>query len=423
MVRKKILKRIRPVTALAAAAILLCAVFVCADDEGTFTAVSDDRHINQFGNVELLRDGKNVLPGDLEEAGIEYGDVVTVSFLDKALEMPVVSDYGEVGNGTDVICIKDDKVVAAKNMGDFASEYIADKSTFEDGSFDWTYKKGIKGTLDFTITMKTKGGLYAAYGRNKLSYTDDREDYPDLTDEEFANFRPVITSGMGMNVLYRTSSPVNPEHKRNTYADAAMKRAGVKAVINMADDENRMRSYEGYGDSYYSTIDQLPLNMGVSILSDDFRGKLAEGMRFIVTHEGPYAIHCTEGKDRAGIAAALLECFMGATYDEVVRDYMLSYYNYYGITEYDDQYDTIVRENVDQTLMAAFGTDDLRHADLKAEAEDYFRELGLSDAELSALRTKLGETYTSPAMIWLTVAGGIAVIIAAFWLAVKGVIR
>ena len=38
-----------------------------------------------------------------------------------------------------------------------------------------------------------------------------REDYPELTDEQFANFRNIATTGMGAGILYRSSSPINPE--------------------------------------------------------------------------------------------------------------------------------------------------------------------------------------------------------------------
>jgi len=52
--------------------------------------------------------------------------------------------------------------------------------------------------------------------------------------------------------------------------------------------------------------------------------------RFIIANDGPYLIHCTEGKDRAGFVSAVLEALMGADLQEIVADYMKSYENYYG---------------------------------------------------------------------------------------------
>ena len=128
----------------------------------------------------------------------------------------------------------------------------------------------------------------------------------------------------------------------------------------------------------------------------DFKTGLATGLRYFTTHEGPYLVHCTEGKDRAGFVSALLECYMGAAYDEVVADYMVTYYNYYGVTKEAEpaKYDAILRSNIVKTLQTAFGVEDLKTADLKQEATDFFKELGLTDAELTTLTANLSKKYT-----------------------------
>ena len=359
-----------------------------ADDTDSIDAGMDVGRISQFGNIQLLKDGRALTSDDLAAAGIDYGDVVTLSFLEKDLEMPVVHDYSEVDTGVAMLREYEDGVELAMNLGDFASEYIADKSTFEDQSFAWTYKKGIR-DVDFRIALKTKGGYYTEYKPFVLQYTDERSDYPELSDEEFANFRLVTTSGMGKDNLYRSASPINPKHNRSTYADAACRKYGIVTVMNLVDNEETAKSYEGYDETYYSTTNYIALDMSVDFDSDDFREKLAKGLKFFAENKGPYLVHCTEGKDRAGVTAALLECLMGASYDEVVSDYMVSYYNYYGITPDDERYDKIAAKNIESTLKQMYGTDDLKNADLAAEAEEYCKELGLTDDEIASLRTNL----------------------------------
>ncbi len=421
--RNDLLRRIRNLmmAVLLALPLVLSATPVSsyADAGDSVTAVSDLTKINKFGNVILLGENDQLHPSDLEAVDIEYGDVVTVSFLDQNLELPVTADYNEVDSGMAMLVLRGDKVVLAENMGEFASEYFADKSEFEDGSFAWSYKKGIEEPVVFTITLKSKGGMYERLGNEGLHYTDKRSDYPDLSDWEYANFRPVCTTGMGRNALYRTSSPVNPRHKRNEYADEAMRRAGIKTVVNLSDTQKGVESFEGFDDSYYSTSDYIPLNMSVNFLSDDFASDLAEGMRFIASNDGPYLIHCTEGKDRAGLASALLECLMGASYDEIVRDYMISFHNYYGIDEDDENYDSIAEDNIVQTLTEIYGVEDLKTADLAAEADEFFREAGMSRAEIDALKANLGRSYTTKTEAALAVIGGLAVIAAAYLLALK----
>ena len=133
---------------------------------------------------------------------------------------------------------------------------------------------------------------------HQLARSNERADYPDLTDEQYANFRAVTTTGMGQYALYRTSSPINPELNRNKEADAAANAAGVRTVMNLADSAETMKSYEDYAYSYYSGLDVIALNLGVDFAADDFRAGLAEGFRFLAAHDGPYLIHCNEGKDR-----------------------------------------------------------------------------------------------------------------------------
>ena len=41
--------------------------------------------------------------------------------------------------------------------------------------------------------------------------------------------------------------------------------------------------------------------------SEDAKAGLKAGFLFMVENEGPYAFHCTEGKDRAGYFAMVLE--------------------------------------------------------------------------------------------------------------------
>ena len=387
-----VLALVTAMSAAAAAPSLMSGPLVCsvyAEDTGEIDAGMDLEQISKFGNIKLVTGGRLMTQEDFAAQGIEYGDIVTVSFLDQQMDIPVVNNYSEVGTGDRLLRVDEAETELAINMGDFASEYIADKSTFEDQTFAWTYKKGIS-DVTFHFEMKEKGGLYAEYGHDSLIYTDERSDYPQLSDEQFANFRVVSTTGMGKDILYRTASPIDPVHKRNTYADAACKKYGIATVMNLSDSEETAKSFPDYDKTYYSTTDYIPLDMGVNFDSDDFREKLAEGLRFFAGHKGPYAVHCTEGKDRAGTVAALLECLMGASYDEVVSDYMVTYYNYYGITPDDERYETIVRENIEATLKTMYKTDDLKGADLAAEAEEYCRETGLSDKEIAALKASLG---------------------------------
>ncbi len=363
------------------------AVPALADGPATLTVTAELANIKKYGNVVL-----SLPKEELFAAGYAFGDVVTVSFLDQSVELPVCNNYSDVDSGLPALFARDedDEPLLAINMGDFATDYgIAVKTTHEDKSVEWSWAEGVTGPLTVTIRMHEAGGYYDEYVLHKASYTDSREDYPNLSDAEFANFRAVETTGVGRGVLFRSCSPINPEHNRNAFADAAYRAAGVTVVMNLEDDEETARAYPGFDESYYAATAFIALNMGVDYAAPDFKDKLAEGLRFFAENPGVYAVHCKEGKDRAGYVAAILECLMGASYDEVAADYMITYYNYYGVTRGDERYDAILRSTILKMLSDAFGVSDLRSADLAACAADYLRSCGLTDETLAALKTNL----------------------------------
>ncbi|MBQ9459024.1 MAG: S-layer homology domain-containing protein [Oscillospiraceae bacterium] len=382
----------RRILSLATAFVLMLSLVPSAFAEAKeLTATAEAKYIQKYGNVTL-----SLKCEELKAAGYEYGDVLNVSFLDRTLELPLCSNYSDVDSGSPAVFAraKDEYVLVAINMGDFATTYgIAVKTTHEDKTFEWNYAEGVTGPVVFTLSLKEAGGYYGEYLLHQLAYTNDRADYPDLTDAQFANFRAVRTPGMGYGTLFRTSSPVNPKNGRNTYADALLRAAGVTVVMNLADDASEVKAYEGYEQSYYASTKYIALNMGVDFAAEDFRAKLAEGLRFFAENPGVYAVHCTEGKDRAGFVAALLESLMGADYDAVVGDYMTTFYNYYGVTPADERYASIANSNIVKTLSRAFGVSDLKSADLAACAAEYVKSLGLSDAEVAALRENLAVNH------------------------------
>ena len=92
----------------------------------------------------------------------------------------------------------------------------------------------------------------------------------------------------------------------------------------------------------------------------------------------------------AGFVIALLECLTGATYDEVVEDYMVTYVNYYGVEPGSEKYNAIAQSNIIKSLQAAFGVEDLSKAKLADEATEYIKSLGLTDKQIAQLKANLG---------------------------------
>ena len=357
-----------------------------ATTETVFTAVTATvTEIAKYGNLIL-----DITGADLFDLGYEYGDVLEVTVADKTMEMPLCSNYSDVDNGVTVLraASAESAVVLAINMGDLATTAgIAVKSTIEEEpGYRWDYLIGTP--VQVSIAMKQENGYREQWLIHQLVGSTERSDYAHLSDEAFANFRVIDTTGMGAGKLYRSSSPINPGIGRNTYADQAAKAAGIVTVINLADASNTYESPEG---TYYLSCQVTYLNLGMDFTSEASTAGLATGLRAIINGEGPFLIHCNEGKDRAGFVSALLECLMGASMDEVVDDYMETFYNYYGVEKGTEKYDAVVNSNLVPALNTCFKVQDVYKADLVAEAEAYLMEdLGLSADEVAALKVKLG---------------------------------
>ena len=382
-----------------------------AQEQTDFSVGGLDNNLwtTKYGNLYCDRSASSFADG-----GFTWGDLVTVKFLNQELVLPVVPTYSYVDTGAPAIIMGKTETGAptgylsfAINMGNFTDTYgIATKQTDADGNWWWTAKEGVTFPMTVTFEMYEQGGYMAEYLLRDLTRTNAREDYADLTDEAFANFRPVATTGMGAGVLYRSSSPINPELGRNTYADAAIRAAGVKTIVNLADNAADAAAFEGFANTYYAGQKVVYLSLGVDFQSADFQTGLANGLRHMAANKGPYLLHCTEGKDRAGFVTALLECYMGASYEEVIADYMLTYSNYYGVEPGSEKYDAIAKSNIIKSLQQAFGVEDLTTADLKAEAAEFFKAIGLTDAELASLTANLTELPAETEPETYTVAKG-----------------
>ena len=358
--------------------------------------------IQKYGNIIL-----DIASQDLLDAGYEYGDMLTVTVNDTDHEMPLCTNYSDVDTGSLVLRDAEGVLIAAINMGDFATtNSLAEKVTAEDGSFEWKFAEG-KSIEDITVSiaMAAKGGYHDQYIIHQLERTNERSDYD--SDEIFANFRNIAAGELGENALFRSSSPVNGELGRAAYADDFCEASGIQAVMNLADageDVEGCFEEEGFDSPYYQSLYEdgkvKALNLGVDFTAGDFKSGLADGLRFFAENEGPYLVHCTEGKDRAGFVSALLSCFMGADFDEVVNDYMTTYVNYYHLTEDSEQYAAVKNSNIVSILEAITGSEkgaDLSKVDLAKAAGEYLADIGLSEEEAAALKDNLSKDYELPA--------------------------
>ena len=353
------------------------------------TGVSESM-INKFGNIFT-----ELKTQELYDAGFELGDIVTTRFLDEEVDAPFVTTYSDVTSlSTGIFALDDyDTITPAINMGDFATYYGIAEKQVDGENTTWKINSASGEPIEMVFTLKEKGGYLDEYMIMQLKYSNVREDYPQLSDEEFANFRNIATTGMGKNVLFRSSTTVDDFYNRAKYADKAARDHHIAFVLNLTDDEGNLISIPGYEETYFSTIDHLAKNINLDVTSEENKKDTAEFMRALINHKGPYLVHCLQGKDRTGYFCALLESLMGASYEEIVNDYMLTYYNWFGVTKEDKSYQVIAENNIVNTLQTVFETKDLKNADLATDAYQFLLKIGLSEKEIEDIKASLSTDY------------------------------
>ena len=383
----------------------LCLTVSCATKVTTEPVAAEEvkalnsavKDIQKYGNLVL-----SITKSDMDSIGAEYGDVFTISFNDQALQAPYCTSYSDVDLGNLVLRNDGDVMILAINMGDFASTYgIATKVTNPDKTYEWVFEEGKKlEDVTLSLVLSGKGEYRDQYLIHQLSRTNDRNDYS--SDAVFANFREIKGGNLGSGALYRSSSPVNNEIGRAMYADELAEENNINTVMNLADSSDAVEGYfkeEGFASPYYKSLYEkgqvIALNMGVSFKTREFQAALVEGLTFLSKSEGPYLIHCNEGKDRAGFTSALLSALMGLSYDEIAADYMTSYENYYHVEKGTEQYEAVKRSNIDSMLsfIAGVEADNLSSVDLSVKAEEFLLAIGMEKANIDTLKSKLSKDY------------------------------
>ena len=349
----------------------LC-VFSCTDDSeerGTGVLTSTITGYNIFGAMELST-GRQ----DMAKAGFTPGDILTVSFGDKVMDMPYFTGFFTKPGGYLVLDYPGAKntTVTANNVG------IKRVAPDMEG-------KEIK------FRLKEKGAVKDVEETLAMQYSNDRKEYE--SDEVFANARAVKTTGLADGVLFRSSSPFDNRIARRRYVADFLERNGVRTALNLTDDQKSLSGYKDIPAYSQRMIDEgnvvlCKLNMNYS--GEEFNHTLVAGLIEMMNHPAPYVVHCTEGKDRTGYVCALLEALAGASYDEIIADYLVTYYNYFHITQQTSPRacELLLELRLDDAMsffcIMADGKE-LKTTDLSQAVQDYLKRYGMSDEQVERL--------------------------------------
>ncbi len=350
-------------------------------------------HEPEFGGVYI-----KITIDDFNAKGFKFGDSVNVRFSNgyELKDIPYYNGYYvDAGQPLLIGYPGYDYIKAAVNYG----ADLWDEAELQGIQKVDLWKEAVLDAKDkATVTLNQAGKYADIQNALDISYSDDRSKF--TTDEEFANFRSIKMGGIRDGILYRSASPCDNQHRRATYVNTLIEKAGVKTILDLADSEEKIKRYISdpsfscdYFLSVYNDGGVIPLAMNMNYFSEEFRAKVANGFAAMAEKDGPYLIHCTEGKDRTGFVCMLIEALAGAKYQEIIDDYMITYDNYYKITQEKDpqRYKTIMEKNIVGMIRSIVGDDkaDITKADLSGYAKNYLKNGGMSDAQIDRLLEKL----------------------------------
>jgi protein tyrosine/serine phosphatase len=353
-------------------------------------------HELKFGGIYI-----EITIDDFNKKGYKYGDSIDISFTNgKKLEnLPYYNGY-YTNTGEELL------------VGYPGYPYI--KACINNGDDLFTILE-LEENATATINLNKAKKYLNIQEALDIHYTDEQGDIPD---EVFGNFRSVNVGKLKQNILYRSASPIDNQHKRASVVDRLITDK-VNTIINLSDNNaelvehmNKPDFASHYFETIYNNDRVIALSMNMNFKNSKgevdtapslftgfrdaiFSNKLIQGLEFMINNDGPYLVHCVEGKDRTGFVCMVIEALAGASYDEIINDYMITYNNYYGITLESEpsKYNVIKEKNIEEMLRTIINDDtvDIKTANYEEYCTSYLKNKGMSEEKINELKNKITE--------------------------------
>lgn len=317
-----------------------------------------------------------ITPDDLNKKKIKYGDMLSLRLKDTTFIVSYFTGYyGKPGTPLLVNYNNSPRIIFTRSTTGLSLQFLD--------------REGQK----VRISMKGKGGAIETQSIMGHSYSNNHAHF--ASDKIFANAREVQTTGIGAGRLFRSASPFDNKHNRATFASQYIEMQGINTILNLADSKEKATSRTDtppYSQKMINENRVIFCPLTANYTSKEFYSQLTESLAELSHCPTPYHIHCTEGKDRCGYVCAILEALCGASYDEIVADYIISFDNYFGDSMSPEGKQMFVRDNLNHCLMFYTGapsSEELHTINLQQAITDKLTEFGMKCEDLERLKTRL----------------------------------
>lgn len=249
-----------------------------------------------------------------------------------------------------------------------------------------------------TITMNQKGKYKQRQETLSQTHSNNREDFK--TDESFCNFREFTKLNDKSSLIYRSASPCDDGYKRVYCTSELCRKYGVKYILDLADDQDDIDGYyndkqlqNDYWRYLYEQNGVIACRLNVNYHSEKCSKKFGEILRFIINHQGPFLIQCSEGKDRTGFVGLIIAAIGKQSLADIEYDYMKTYDEYYNITMLTkpESYKAIKElyfNSMIEYICEGKKADTITDEDIYEYTKKYLYRCGLSDDEISSLEKR-----------------------------------
>ena len=215
------------------------------------------------------------------------------------------------------------------------------------------------------------------------------------------NFREICMGNISRGMLFRGDYPVFNDKERDKIYDKLVAEAKIACVINLADNKAGLERIANLVPWYNILLRknnvigldvQFDFNFKNKFEYEVFNYRLRQGFKFIINRNGPYLVHCNAGVDRTGFVSAIIELLLGASIDDVIYDYLLSYGKEFADAK-NEEIIFITGRNIYGQINAVINEKIEDKNNLQINIEKYFfKEIGLTKKELDILKRKLSGT-------------------------------
>lgn len=245
------------------------------------------------------------------------------------------------------------------------------------------------------IYLHEKGKYLSTQEAFSQKHPPDRDYY--VSDEAFANFRPLQAKNLKKNFLIRGGSPICNDFGFMKTVDDLIRKHAVQYILNLSETKEELDKIMGGINGYYTNT--LYDNKAISCLDlsanprdPNYAIKLCNGLRDMMSYnKGPIYYHCVEGKDRTGFLSVLFLALGGGNIEDFAQDYMLTYANFYYVDKVNSPekykliYDLYFTANLINFLCGTNNVEDFSNYNFYECAKDYLRFGKMSDEEIEQL--------------------------------------